>query len=129
LKEEDELNREERLEFLNELSIQGIFFTFASGVQNYPVSTTGGYQRLSPEKVLEYMDDPDLFEDKWCAEYYGVSLEQFIRWRDTLRADPYCRAMVGTGRRKRRCRNYAIDPGPADFNPDIDLYCSRHGRL
>ena len=88
--------------------------------------TYGGFHTLPLDKLEEYVKDPELWRDKTGAKQEGVSLQQYRAYVNFLN-EPQCRGVTAKGK---RCKRIIVNiPRAADFNEDIDCYCSHHSRL
>jgi hypothetical protein len=103
----------EQLQFLATLNI-GFYAT----VPHFAGATS---VFLTPAQLIEYATNPDLY----VAKTWGVSLEDYLAWRDEG-FGVRCAALTS---KKRRCRNYVTGGSSVEPNRWVEMqghYCDRH---
>jgi len=95
---------------LEELNKAGIKFT---------VHLYDGFYDLSPERVFEYINNPELFE----AKTHHVSLENWQKWKKHYE-NPCCQAITKKGH---PCKVFPGQLGLHEFiSKNCNVFCSVH---
>ena len=113
------MNRKSKIGFLQNLNEEGVEFSVFADYYR------GGYIIISPEEVLKYAKDPELYRAKRAAQLAGISLRQWYAY-EAFSSNPQCIAITRKGQ---QCKKMCRDFNASDFDPDIDRYCSYHSRL
>lgn len=120
------INNGSLAELAVELEALKINLIIEYGSLRFDIREPGAKGLLSQEELEIYLKDPTAF----LAEQNQVSVKHYLAWRESyLRQYPQCWATTKSGL---PCRSmpsntkYNVLVEPADFDPNMPVYCSVH---
>ena len=123
--QKQELTRQGKIDFLDELMQSGLFVVHS--LLEYGLPRYLPTDSRSTSDIIDYIDDPL----KYCANVYGVSIDDYQSWIEGNQAPTEC---SGVTKRGTLCKNTLLQSYPDKSTPsmwirskDSKHYCHLHG--